>query len=363
MKEVICPNGHRNRAGAKFCSYCGQKLPQPIATLPPVQQPGGPFQPPRAQPGPPPPGRSPARARPRPQAPPTPFQHPAGRRRYLLWGGIAILALMIIACIALITMILAGDSDASAASAAATETLPPANTPVLGEAPVSTPVTTGDPLPEPPAVGETVETKPPASTAANLLINGNFSEDWRVSWTRESGNRIANATVAQINVAESDNGSAVFLSRTGPEYLHLKQTAPIIPTQMHFQGKVFLTGTTTPEGEAGRAILMLVYHGPDPAGEPLGWSLWVDGESPNLPWGTVPLPPGPATNVAVTPIGQEWVALDVDLNEEIRGRLLGVDAEAIRHISVILLSIGTANCGTSECQAEVTATDLILTQE
>ena len=380
MHQVICPHcSSPNRPGARMCSACGKPLSQVPAPqqLPPRPQPPGgppgapqagqqlsgwPGQPPAGLPGQPVGYPSPAAAR------------PGLFRRLPRWAWIAIGVLVVAALVVSIIALLPSEGKTDGAvgpsetpagaviSPTATLTAVPASpipmpvevTPEAEAAPTPEPLTVEPPTPTPPV------------PIANLLTNGDFSQEWTVGWVRRFGPEATGSqTIETMGLDRGSAGRAVYLERTGPDTLEIRQTVSINPAQMDFSAQFRLAGEALePAAEKmGVGALMLIYHGSDPNAPPLGWSLWVNGERRDLPiLGQEPLPPL-GNNVALHWTGDDWISLELDLRQEIINRLLVINPDDVRQVTVVLLAAGTVGCAPAECYTEVTATDLFLTQE
>jgi hypothetical protein len=367
---VLCPNGHQNRAGARHCSICGQPLqaaPSPgRPAAPPPQPPGGagrlPNQP--AGPGPgayvPPGGAggpSPALKR---------------RRMMIVGGAIGLLLLIMVALIAVFSRDGDGDATATPDGTAAAGVIT-ATTTISGTATVSgTVAAPPDPggavvSPVPTMLTDTAGVSTPfpetpaAAPGGNLLVNGDFTQDWATGWLREIGPTTSAPTVVErVTSDQSSGGWAVRLEHTGPDSLVISQRVAVPPGSMHFSGRLRLTGSPPTTGE-GAAVLMLVYHGEDLNAPPLGWSLRTSGDIQNL-LGQTPLPQA-GLNVSQLAVGNDWVTIDIDLRQEIRDRLPTINPDQVRHITVMLITMGTPNCAATDCRAELLATGLVLRPE
>lgn len=397
MSQVTCPDGHVNRAGAKFCHTCGKPLPPPPAAaypeptqlagsappfIPPAAHPDAtqlvgsepPFAAEPAQPGAPPAWDNAYQQPPYsdyqqgyqpdyqqgyqadyPQAAPMP---PIGnKRRRGMWIGLIVL-LVVLAGAAGLFLLLRDDEDEDGEETAVATTTPTAViTPTTTITPTATvsatiPVTATLPAVAPPAEAVTSTT--------NLLVNGDFSQSWDVGWERVLADG-ANGTQL-VEVIDSEQGAAgrvVHINRSGNLSLSLQQTTAVDPAQMWLRAQVKLVGSVNAEtGMEGIAALLLVYRGADVNAPPLGYSMWINGvRRDSSLFGQSPLPPiGP--NVALHWLGDEWTSLDVDLRREVMDGIPAMNPDQVQHVTVILLGIGSETCSAAECALDVWATDV-----
>ncbi len=367
MEPVYCPNGHPNRPGTRICAVCRALVAPPSTPdKPPASKtPPRPLTPSRPAP---PPLAVAADPAPEPQV----AAPPQKGSRLWLWVLFVLLAVLVAIAALLASLypvnrtaerqptpvIEALPTVANTAPAAIidpTATLNPESTapPTNAASPSAVPTIT----PLPAIVGIVVTPTFAFEPGANLLQNGEFTDDWVNGWVRESDGR---AGVVEVRPLEDEPGTTVLhLDKTGAGVTRIGQrvvlTTPI--EGLVFRARVRQSGTWSTEAE-GRSAVMLQYE--DAAGEPLGASVWLDGsvETTNL-WGNAPLPsPGPT--VAVRFIDQGWQAIETDLSREVLEELPGVDAGAVRQITIFLLLLSSDTCGDQACAAALDAVGLSL---
>lgn len=384
--QPLCPNGHPNRPGVRFCAVCGQMLSPSSQRggAPPAADPekrGPDYYPPR-QPGQygagQQPGGQPTDPSPTPPAAPV-FPPSASRkddpwpgartnyRQWFIWGSAGLILIILILALALFFLNRGDEEEEIAATEPAAVVIDDEPTPTEE---VVSPVETSEPEPElpptpeitPPVEEPEPEAEPQPAPQANLLINGDFREPWHQGWQRDHGDELPFNPITQ-NAAE---GERVFvrLSQSGPYYLEIHQMVAVTPGPLLFEGQIKLADAVAGNvDQAGRALFMLVYYGEDQTA-PLAWSIWHTG-SQDLPWGRGSLPPEIGPNVALSLVADnDWSPIEIDIRQEVINRFLTIEnPDDIRHIKVVLTSIGGSACGMQECTSEIQAAELRLWQE
>ena len=352
-----------------MCSSCGKPLGQvpPASVTPPtVQQPAPQPTPAPVGPAQPAPhgwaGQGPPPAAP----PPAPPKKRSLFRRVPLWLWILI-GLTVVALVVLAVFLLWPEDEEAEPTAMPTATQTAVvevsstaepTTIATVEEPTATP-TPEEPTATPAAESPTAEPNPPA----NLLQNGDFSQEWTAGWQQAVGGETSGNRV--VEVIELEGERTVHLEHTGPSWLEIRQQVPVNPALLRLSTRIKLSGETidAAAGRMGVGALMLIYHGADPAAPPLGYSLWLNGERREFPLlQQAPFPP-PGSAIAWHWTGEDWFSLELDLREEIVNRLLVVNPDDVQHITVVLLVAGGEACTPTECLAEVYAAGILLTQE
>lgn len=390
MEPIYCPNGHPNRPGTRLCIVCRALIPPspagPTATPPPVAPPPKPARPAVKPPDPAPPRpiellptvpETPPVA-----APPTTVAPPRRANRSWLWLLAGLLVVGVLGALFLTRLWPGLSVGATPPTGAATAPAVGDTTASLATASPAGPATATDP---PPTAAPPSATAPPAITTAptavatitplpvivgvvvtptlifepgdSLLQNGEFTDDWVNGWVSESNGQAGLVEVRPL--ADEPGVPALHMERTGAGLLQVGQrvvlTTPI--DGLVFRARVRLSGTWSPTAE-GRAAVILRYE--DAAGQALAATVWLDGavETSAL-WGQEPLPPpGPTTSVRFAGVG--WQDLALDLRPEFDQALTGVDALAVRQITILLVLLGGDDCGAMACGASLDAAALSL---
>lgn len=366
MNHVFCPKcGHANRPGMKFCAKCGVPLPPPRSTTPtPPPQSAEPT--PAAAPPHQPPAELPIMSESglpgEPYSLPTPSPTPENRRRTWVLAGILVVVAAALILVLALFFLRPRDDD-----------------PVVEETPAAemeddwdveeTAVPTPTDAPEPTAVNEEtpppiIEETPEAPLApANLLDNGDFTQNWEFGWQRIIG---AGATgIQRVEVTDGEPGEPerlLHIERSGPDQLQLAQTVGVPPGALRFSAELKLIGSSTEEnGVEGMAALLLVYLNAE--SNPLGYSIWINGsQRSSALFGVAPLP-NFGINVSPRWGNEDWRQINLDIRQEINNSLPTVDPDEITAIQVILLGIGSDNCVPDQCYVNIQAASLFLTAE
>jgi len=373
MEPIYCPNGHPNRPGTRLCIVCRALIPPSPAG--PVATPSTASPPKPARPAAKPPAPAPRPVEPAPAAPETTPAEASPRRANGSWLWLLIGLLVVGMAGALLLTRLwpsraAGAPPTLAATAPAVvaaiappveptapppTTVPPSATAAPATTAAPTAVATITPLPV--IVGVVVTPTLIFEPGDNLLQNGEFTDDWVNGWVSESNGQ---AGLVEVRPLADDPGvPALHMERTGAGLLQVGQrvvlTTPI--DGLVFRARARLAGTWSPTAE-GRSAVILRYE--DAAGQALAASVWLDGavETSAL-WGQGPLPPpGPTTSVRFVETG--WQDLELDLRSEFDEALTGVDALAVRQITILLVLLGGDDCGATACGASLDAAALSL---
>ncbi len=364
---IICPNGHPNRPGRSLCVVCRAPLPVEAATE--TEQPPAPATTP-----PPATDKSKAAATPPVDAQEAAKSSNGGCGRWAALGIIGLIAVGVV----LVSIFW----PQLRTSTEQTLLVEPTATPLMAVVVVPTeptqPVAPTD-IPQPPtvepAVPEPTDVPPPDPTTApeptapvpteipptddgeqpldhgNLIVNGDFSERWVDSWTRQvsENNGVQAAEVVAFDAAPVASG--LRLTKTGTGTTRLEQTidVPRRATEMRFTGDVRLVGSLADDGVSeGRVALMLVYL--DENGQRLGHSVWMDSsQTSSSLWNSSPLPDfGPQLSPRFVE-GDGWQSIDVRLQDEFVNRLPGLNADVVKQIGINLLAVASDTCGPTEC--------------
>ena len=241
------------------------------------------------------------------------------------------------------------------ATTLSTTASPPSATADPATAAAPTAVATITPLPV--IVGVVVTPTLIFEPGDNLVQNGEFTDDWVNGWVSESSGQAGLVEVRPL--ANETGASALRMEKTGAGLLQVGQrvvlTTPI--DGLVFRARVRLAGTWSPTAE-GRAAVILRYE--DAVGQALAASVWLDNAfETSARGGQGPLPPpGPTTSVRFT--GDGWQDLELDLRSEFNEALTGVDALAVRQITILLVLLGGDDCGEAACAASLDAAALSL---
>jgi hypothetical protein len=333
MAQVTCPNGHPNRAGAKFCSVCRAQI---VAFA----------QPPVA----------------------ATFAEQPNRRRWIIPAAAGIIILFIVAALLIVFWPTDKDDQEEVVEVEATvtvETLEESSEPP----PTVLPVVTATLEPEEEEEMDPVEesptpvVEPAAPLPGNLLINGEFFDNWDNGWQRVLGeNATGSQRIEVIDLERGVAGQGVHIERDGPDALQLEQTVPVDPAHLYFQADVRLIGSIdTAMNAEGMAILMLVYRNEEQTA--LGYSIWLNGpQRVTELFGRGPLPLV-GNNVSRRWLGDEWHTIHLDLRQEVINSLPVVNVNDVRYVTVMLLGMGSESCMPDSCLVNIQATNLRLSQE
>lgn len=396
MDLVMCPNGHPNRPGRSQCVVCRAPLVVPAtaeATATTTASAAASVDAPTTVAATTPPPNKATTPAPTTSDSTTPTKESknGGCGRWILLAIIGLIALAVIVGSVLWPLIRFSDEptvlveQAAPAEATTVVVIEPVE-PTQAPEPTALPAT--EPLPEPTVVPAeptavppepTAEPEQPEPTAAatalatevagddsqpldhgNLITNGDFSERWVDTWSRQVSNNNGVQAVEVVAFENAPAPSGLRMTKTGTGTTLVQQTVdvPRRATELRFTGNLRLVGSQAADGVSeGRVALMLTYF--DENGETLGYSVWIDDSQPASDlWGTSPMPEfGPRLSPHFAN-GEDWQTIDVRLQEEFVNRLPGLSANEVRQIGISLIGLASDTCIPDDCAVTLEVADL-----
>ncbi|MFY9493099.1 MAG: FlgD immunoglobulin-like domain containing protein [Minisyncoccia bacterium] len=173
-----------------------------------------------------------------------------------------------------------------------------------------------------------------SAMAGELLVNGDFSNNWTNGWERGSDARAVNPEVFS-------NGSKVTLHLDGEGHFYIVQTVEVSSLDVRFRAsfKPNSIENLYGIGYAGFPYVGLGYM--DKEGNYLGdtWFFSNDGFIVDLS-GAQELPNNTSTRHYIQVSDDAWTTVEIPVQEELSSHLLGIDPAKIDSISII---IGVSN--------------------
>jgi len=378
VEPVFCPNGHPNRPGTRICAVCRALIlpSRPGATAspaPPAKPTASPVKP-TASPAGRPAAPATRQGSPSPAPPRSGIGYglPALLLLLLVVAGLAVLALRYplrradyLATAAVVTLPAGAAVVALPTATPAATPTPPPPTATPPPAPTAdpnappTPVATITPLAT--IVGIILAPAPDAApvAGANLVQNGDFSQDWANGWERTTEG-LNGVQVVETRAASGDPPQpSLYLSKSGAGALRIVQHVTLsgAAADLVFRGQLRLSGALDGAGNEGRAALLLLYEDAD--GETLGTSAWLDGSANGSGlWGTLLPTFGPTTAPRFQAPG--WQPIEIALGREFADRLPDLDPAVVRRVTIVLALLGGPGCAPDACAAELEAAALSL---
>ena len=182
----------------------------------------------------------------------------------------------------------------------------------------------------------------PTRKPGNLLLNGDFSQPWRVGWKRRMANLRSGSTKVSVESLTAMGGNALHILHKGKNRIEFSQEIEVAGPELVFSASFQMKsweGMFIGFSGTGMASISLIYL--NQKGRPVGATHLVNyvrnifADTP-----LIGVPRGPTDTQAVHHIKIEnnkfYQDYRIDLLEEISNNLMAVDPSKIRKIRVII---------------------------
>jgi hypothetical protein len=222
-------------------------------------------------------------------------------------------------------------------------------------------VTPPPPAPIPAPGPDTTYRPPTLDDSGNTVRNGGFQNRF-AEWTRSVGGASGKGTNEIVSFADARSGYALHLTYEGKGWLLFTQKVPVSGPDYVFRGTFRATSHEGPMiGFSGTGIATVMLQYLDENGSVLGITSfynYVQNPFANTPLVGVPRRGNGGNDVHYIDVERERLYKDVELDvrREIEENLVGVVAEQVRTIAIVLY------CGATDdgAGAELWASDLSL---
>ena len=179
----------------------------------------------------------------------------------------------------------------------------------------------------------------------NLLVNGNFGQDWPTGWTRAYGDIEKGGSITEV--IRGSDARILHMKHTGESDVSLYQIVRVPKGRMFFQFQVkFNTWEGPIWGFSGTGVASISLLLMDADKRTIG-SVWAGSyvHNPFEGTGMVGVPKGPSDTSSAsfveTPNGQT-IRERFDVTRFVRDRLGRVDLQKIEYVAVVI-SVGATN--------------------